>query len=98
VIILGTTTIVAAAIKCVDEEWGEFILSAPPPARHHNLLFCYYGLKGAPLSGAENQGFLTSSGEFVTRVQAMEIALAAGQPMIEHRSRIDGVLYSEDLW
>lgn len=97
-IILGTTTIVAAAIRCQDEEQGSFIISAPPPARHHTLLFCYYGLKGEPLGGAENQGFLTSTGEFVGRRQAMEIVLAAGQRLIDHSSRVEGVLYSEDLW
>ena len=97
-IVLGLTTIVAAAIWCEDEEWGGFIMSAPPPARHHNLLYCYFGLKGIAHKNSKNQGFLTSSGEYVNRESAMEIALAAEQPLIDHPSRIEGVLYSEDMW
>lgn len=91
-------TIVAAAIKCLDAEWGDFIISAPPPARHGNLLFGYYNLKGEAHKNAKLQGFLTSTGEFVDREEAMRIVLAAGQPLIDHPSRVDGILFSEDLW
>jgi hypothetical protein len=98
-IILGTATIVAAAIKCHDKDTGNFIISAPPPFRHHHLLRCFYGLSGEPLrNSGTNQGFLTSTGEFVDRKQAMVIALAANQPLIDHPSRIDVTLFSEDLW
>jgi hypothetical protein len=90
--------IVAAALKCVGEEGFEFIISAPPPARHHNLLFAYYELKGKPLGNSKNQGFLTSEGKFVDRQEAMRIALASNQKLIDHPSRIEGVLFSEDLW
>jgi len=45
------------------------------------------------------QGFLTSSGRFVDRVEAAEIAYAAGQ--VRQRSTHEGkpgTLYSEDLY
>lgn len=90
-------TIVAAAIRC-EGECGDFIISAPPPARHHNLLRAYYDLKGEPHRGSENQGFLTSEGVFVTREEAYKIVVAANQQMIDHPSRVEGKLFSEDLW
>jgi len=66
------------------------IVSAPPPARHHNL----FALAGTP---AES-GFLTSTGRFVGREEALKIAISSGQPMIEHPSRHATLLFSEDLW
>jgi hypothetical protein len=66
------------------------VVSAPPPARHHNL----YALNHEP----DESGFLTSTGRFVDRAEALQIALAAGQPMIDHPSRHDEWLFSEDLW
>ena len=41
----------------------------------------------------EQQGFLTSSGVFVNREQATQIAYQAGQT-----DRMDGQLFSEDVW
>lgn len=69
------------------------IVSAPPPARHHNL-FVAWGRLGAP----DKSGFLTSTGRFVDRVEGLQIAKASGQPMIGHPSRHDTQLFSEDLW
>lgn len=68
------------------------IVSAPPPARHHNLFIAYDRL-GAP----DESGFITSNGRFVDRREAWEIATAAGQPIIP-RDGQGGLLYSEDLW
>lgn len=68
------------------------IVSAPPPARHHNLFIAYEWL-GPP----DEQGFLTSTGRFVGRVEAMRIAVAAGQPFMPRDGR-QSELYSEDLW
>lgn len=69
------------------------IVSAPPPARHHNLFIAYDRL-GAP----DESGFLTSTGRFVGREEALQIAVAAGQPLIDHPSRSSKLLFSEDLW
>jgi hypothetical protein len=96
-------TIVAAAIqvptpqKLIDQGYPEkLIVTAPPPARHHTLLhpMATHGLRVHPL----DQGFLTNSGRYVERHEALQIALASGQPMIDHPSRHQRLLFSEDLW
>jgi hypothetical protein len=78
---------------------GGIILTARPPHRHHHLLPAGYVAKGnAPVSPKE-QGFLTSSGRFVDRVEALSIVL-------QSRQRFGGQLklgdykelYSEHLW
>jgi hypothetical protein len=90
--------IVAAALRCEIDEGLEVIISAPPPARHHNLLFAHYEMRGYPLNNSKNQGFLTSEGKFVDRIEGMKIVLECNQKLIDHPSRVEGVLYSEDLW
>lgn len=102
--------IVAAAVrivvpKAILEELGHgevdpdhLVLSAPAPARHHHLLHMFFMRFGQAPGAAINQGFVTSTGRFVRRDEAHIIAVASGQPMIDHPSRIDGVLFSEDLW
>jgi len=45
-----------------------------------------------PIDG--KQGFITSTGRFVGRVEAKEIAIASGQITESEYSQ----LYSEDLW
>lgn len=80
--------------KRVYPDW--LTISAPAPARHGTLLHPLTTLGVKVL--ASDQGFLTSTGRFVGREEAHEIAVASGQPMIEHSSRICGTLYSEDLW
>jgi hypothetical protein len=71
-------------------------ISAPPPARHHTLLAPAYDLTNG--KRVESQGFITSTGRYVERAEALQIALASGQPMIDHPSRHDTHLFSEDLW
>lgn len=103
-------TIVAAAIRiAVPEEmaketWnGEavypayVVVSAPPPARHPTIMQPMFDLTGRTV-GSHDQGFLTSSGRYVDRVEALDIAISAGQPLIDHPSRCSHKLYSEDLW
>ncbi len=72
-------------------------ISAPPPARHGSLLHPFIERTGIRIA-CEDQGFLTSTGRFVGRKEAHDIAVASGQPLIDHPSRIEGTLYSEDLW
>ncbi|MCG7348870.1 hypothetical protein [Sphingomonas sp. ACRSK] len=71
-------------------------VSAPPPARHGTLLhpLSARGIRVA----AHDQGFLTSRGRFVSREEALKIAVAGRQPLIEHGSRHPTQLFSEDLW
>lgn len=106
----GTETIVAAAIRVpVSDELRaltfngkpaypyKLVITAPPPARHHHLLapMHYYGARAVEF---DDQGFITSTGRYVDRVEALQIALSSGQPMIDHSSRHGTWLFSEDLW
>lgn len=104
-------TIVAAALRMRvpdalrEKMWNgervypDFVtVSAPPPARHGTLLHPTYELNGHRPVGVDGQGFLTSTGRFVGREEALQIALASGQPMIDHPSRHARLLFSEDLW
>jgi hypothetical protein len=92
-------TIVAAAMLFYnahdpgDPRAVAITITAPPPARHHNLFVAYDHL-GSP----DEQGFITSTGRFVGREEGLKIALTSGQPMIDHPSRSDHWLFSEDLW
>lgn len=90
-------TIVAAAhlYRCEGSEDPRAVpvtISALPPARHHNLFALVGGKR------PDESGFLTSTGRFVGRVEALQIAKASGQPMIDHPSRHPTQLFSEDLW
>ena len=69
------------------------IVSAPPPARHHNLFAIY---TDGPYPSGDDSGFLLSDGTFATREEAAVIATAAGQ-LLGPMQR-EGVLFSEDLW
>lgn len=101
----GKETIIAAAIRFTtpDEFRGqqgypdELIVSAPPPARHHSLMHPMFNLTGKR-TATHDQGFITSTGRYVSREEAHAIAVASRQPLIDHHSRIGGVLYSEDIW
>lgn len=84
-------TIVAAAIL------HGAVISLPAPARHHTILQSRdmeMSIDSTSVPPA-NQGFLTSEGKFVNRVEAFYIAYRAGQ--IGDK---DGNprLFSEDLW
>lgn len=86
--------IVSAALKL-----GELIISAPPPARHHTLINGLGSATGVPrLTNMDDQGFLTSKGCFVDRVEAKRIAIASGQLNPESCVVRGDELYSEDLW
>lgn len=95
--------IVAAAIRLslptphTDLVVNLLTVSMPPPARHHHLIHpiaMATGIKTLP----DDQGFLTNTGRYVGRMEALQIALASGQPMIDHPSRHATQLFSEDLW
>ncbi len=103
-------TIVAAAILVpVPNQYKEMIwngqrsypdkliVSAPPPARHGTLMHPMFDLRGR-VTVPEDQGFLTSTGRFVGREEALLITIAAGQQLIDHPSRHPTQLFSEDLW
>ena len=84
----GGPTIIRAAIKVGDD-----IYHSAPPARH-GLLLHRYKLGDKP----HVQGFLTNTGEFVSREDARKIALAAGQITEPTHCGHSTKLFSEDLW
>ena len=85
-----TERIVAAAMQ-IDG----LTISLPRPAGHGEVMaLATDAINYTP--AAEIQGFVTSEGRFVTRVEAMKIAHRAGQEFREKpRSH---QLFSEDLW
>lgn len=87
--------IIAAAVQVEG-----VTISLPLPARHGQVLAAMDAmhLPEYQLHRA-TQGFLTSTGRFVNRVQAKQIAHMAGQPQLrpEHE-RHQRDLFSEDLW
>lgn len=88
-----TEKIVAAAVLAKG-----IILTVPAPGRHHTVLNAMdieLGLCALTLGPPDSQGFTTSTGRFVGRKEAAEIAVAAGQIKAP---KWGDVLYSEDLW
>lgn len=83
--------ITAAAIQ-----WDGVTYSLPKPARHGQVLHSVEDVLGAEKSAFATQGFLTSEGRFVNRVQALQIAHRANQ--IIKKTGGDRDLYSEDVW
>ena len=81
-------TIVAAAI------YIGFTLSMPPPARHHTILHALTDWTDYMVQPHE-QGFLTSTGRYVSREEALGIAWRAKQ--INKHTHVTK-LHSEDLW
>jgi len=83
--------IVAAAIN-----FGA-VISLPPPARHPTIIQTMdleMGIPG-PNATPQTQGFITSTGRFVNRVEAFYVAWAAKQIISDTKGP---QLYSEDLW
>jgi hypothetical protein len=68
--------------------------SLPKPNRHHHLfsLAAFMGEDTEPCK----QGFTTSYGRFLDRIDALAIAKAANQPIRKNGNIRE--LYSEDLW
>ncbi|PWJ88441.1 hypothetical protein C8D77_111164 [Mesorhizobium loti] len=71
-------------------------ISLPMPARHAQVLHCAEQFLPDYALPAFCQGFLTSEGRFVNRVQARQIGYIAGQEPKTTGNERD--LYSEDLW
>lgn len=86
--------IVAAAIKLNDEPGG--VISMPPPNRHHHIIHALGEKHGEIYIAHGQQGFITDTGQWLSRVDAADHARRHGQikkPMIAPPK-----LYSEDLW
>lgn len=72
-------------------------ISLPPPARHHTILQTMDLQMHIDTTTVlpTAQGFVTSEGRFVNRVEAYYIAWSAGQLKEPKQTP---TLYSEDLW
>lgn len=94
-----TERIVAAAIY-----FENVTVSLPPPARHHHLIRHASTLNANVRVTQEMQGFVTSTGRFVDRHEAMLIARAQGQLIPRAGGHMQGevssgdTLFSEDVW
>lgn len=88
-----TERITAAAVV-----FEGIVCALPPPARHHTILHIIARdlRPDADVIGPDAQGFVTSTGRFVHRAEARQLAEAAGQLLptaIAHKH-----LFSEDVW
>lgn len=83
---------------------GTLAVSMPPPARHHHLMRLLEKEGFVKRVNSDMQGFITSTGRFVDRFEAMTIAREAGQLIVRKSGRLGGEistmseLYSEDVW
>jgi len=85
-----TETIVVAAIRI-----GGVVYAVPRPGRHHDVLKVMPEREAAD-SRLEDQGFVTSTGRFVNRAEAADLARAANQLIRVPTPR--DTLTSEDVW
>ena len=85
----------AAAIKRPS---NGMIFTLPRPAHHHDIIHhivtTYPDIKR--VGAGYEQGFVTETGRFVGREEALTIANAAGQIKEKHGSLDE--LFSEDVW
>lgn len=84
--------IVAAAVQ-----YDGMTFSLPRPARHGQVLQCLeYTLDEMQLAHA-CQGFLTSEGRFVNRIQAKQLGYRSGQELVRDDLHPRDA-FSEDFW
>lgn len=69
------------------------IYAMPAPYRHHDVI-----RKIGGIAGPDTQGFLTNRGGFLTRTEAMQVAVTAGQLKRGPGGYQGPELFSEDLW
>jgi len=75
------------------------IYSLPRPNRHHNVIWKIVEetkIKSVDVYGSD-QGFLDSTGNYLTRKEALDIALNSGQ-IRSDRPIYNNELFSENLW
>jgi hypothetical protein len=71
------------------------IYSAPAPGRHHHVMMQMLG-QGVYVDHTHIQGFVTDTGVFLNRKDALAVASGAGQ--LIRKTAPDYELFSEDLW
>jgi len=77
---------------------GIVFVADTPNGRHSTVISAMHmaNINTIEMAGPDNQGFITNTGRFVDRVEALEIAVTADQ-IIEGR-RLSRELFSEDVW
>lgn len=75
--------------------FGGVIYSVERPFRHNDVVRKIIYLTGVEVVIPETQGFITSTGRFVERKEALDIATKAGQ--MRNTPHAHG-LFSEDVW
>lgn len=89
----GQETIVGVASKAYGK-----LYQLPKPNRHHDLLDIMYEERNrAEQVYADEEGFITSTGRYVTREEGLVIAQTAGQ-ILSERHNHPTELYSESVW
>jgi hypothetical protein len=73
-----------------------FAWSKPAPARHSDIINGMFPILGEVVDTPQTDGFITASGHFLNRVEALLAAVAAGQKFIE--PPVSEELFSENLW
>lgn len=71
------------------------LYTLPRPNRHHHVIHLIYQETGEQVD-TDSQGFVTSSGRYVEREEALEIARNAGQLLPCHFHKTQ--LFSESVW
>lgn len=76
---------------------SKMMLVLPAPNRHHHIIQASIP-EDLPRKAVccADQGFITSTGRYVTREEAVPIARAAGQ--LIRKTSPEDKLFSEDLW
>lgn len=87
----------AAAIRTEEGD----VWNVPAPGRHHDViaLMRRFGISVGHIAASE-EGFITDANQFVSRAEALYIAVASEQLLDEHRDLAFklGELYSEFVW
>lgn len=76
---------------------GGKLYQLPCPNRHHNIIHQICSETGEPVPGNAEQGFITNTGQFVSRYVAHRLALKCQQPC-KRPIGYGSELYSEDVW
>ena len=76
---------------------NDIVYSLDRPNRHHSIIaFLVENGEKPPIKG--EQGFVLSDGSFSNRKDALQIAIASGQVVLDNcKAPLIG-LFSEDLW
>lgn len=86
-------------ITHVAIRFNGIVYSLPPPNRHHNIIWKIVEETGATHvdSHGDDQGFLDSAGNYLTRKEALDNARFNGQ-LRDDRPIWNDELFSENLW